>query len=74
MVAKIKDTKPTTTKLGTILKHLSSKNGASLAALEKATGWQPHSIRAALTELRKRGHTIERSKDAKDVTIYRGVE
>jgi len=59
------------TKLDTILKHLGHKNGATLPALEKATGWQPHSVRAALTGLRKKGHTIERAKDGKGVTVYR---
>ncbi|MAO57457.1 MAG: hypothetical protein CMM61_17420 [Rhodospirillaceae bacterium] len=66
--------KPGSTKLGTILKHLGHKNGTTLPALEKATGWQPHSVRAALTGLRKKGHAIERSKDAKGVTIYRVAE
>jgi hypothetical protein len=32
--------------------------GASLGELEKATGWQPHTIRAALSRLRKRDMTI----------------
>jgi len=67
----IKTIKPKTTKLDTILKHLRHKNGASLVVLEKATGWQPHSIRAALTDLRKKGHEIERGKSAKAATIYR---
>lgn len=59
------------TKLDTILKHLGHKNGATLAALESATGWQPHSVRAALTGLRKKGYLIERGKNAKGVTVYR---
>ena len=29
--------------------------------LQDATGWQPHSARAALSGLRKAGHAIERS-------------
>ncbi|MEQ8229331.1 MAG: DUF3489 domain-containing protein [Rhodospirillales bacterium] len=59
------------TKPQTILKLIKRSKGASLGALEKATGWQPHSVRAAMTGLRKAGHTIERSKDAKGVTVYR---
>ncbi|WP_282168760.1 DUF3489 domain-containing protein [Ruegeria atlantica] len=35
-------------------------SGTSLEALCKATGWQPHSVRAALSGLRKKGVTIER--------------
>ena len=62
------------TKPETILKFISRPSGATLGALEKATGWQPHSVRAALTGLRKAGHAIERGKDAKGVTVYRVAE
>lgn len=57
-------------KAETILALLKRPEGAPLADLERATGWQPHSIRAALTGLRKRGIAITRSKDD-GVTIYR---
>lgn len=63
--------KKTATKLETIFKLVKHKNGATLKAMQDATGWQSHSIRAALTGLRKKGHTIERSKDGKGVTVYR---
>ncbi len=59
------------TKPQTILKLIKRSKGASLGALEKATGWQPHSVRAALTGLRKDGHVIDRTMDAKGVTVYR---
>ena len=60
------------TKSATILKLLGRPKGASIAQLQKATDWQAHSIRAALTGLRKKGHEIERSgKDGKGVTVYR---
>lgn len=62
------------TKPDTILKLLQRAKGASMPALQKATGWQPHSIRAALTGLRKKGHAIKHSKDAKGVTIYQRSE
>ncbi|UTW52533.1 DUF3489 domain-containing protein [bacterium SCSIO 12827] len=68
---KSKTTKPQPTKPETILKLISRPAGASLGALEKATGWQPHSVRAALTGLRKAGLAVERGKDAKGVTVYR---
>ncbi len=58
------------TKIETMLKLLRRPNGASLAQLQKATGWQPHCLRAALTGLRKKEHAIERDKDAKGVTRY----
>ena len=59
------------TKIETILKLLRRPNGASIALLQKTAGWQPHSVRAALTGLRKKGHNIERDKGAKGVTRYR---
>ncbi len=58
------------TKIETILKLLRRPNGASIAQLHKTAGWQPHSVRAALTGLRKKGHNIERDKDTKGVTRY----
>lgn len=39
---------------------LARPQGARLDAICKATGWQPHSARAALSGLRKAGYTIER--------------
>jgi hypothetical protein len=60
------------TKSATILKLLRRPKGASIAQLQNATDWQAHSIRAALTGLRKKGHGIERSgKDRKGATVYR---
>ena len=41
---------------------LSSNDGASITALMQATDWQPHTIRAALSGLRKRGFTLDRSQ------------
>ncbi len=53
--------KPQETKAGTVRHLLARKSGADLAALQKATGWQAHSVRAALSTLRKAGYTIDRS-------------
>lgn len=68
---KPKATKPQPTKSSTVLKLVSRPAGATLGVLEKATGWQPHSVRAALTGLRKAGNAVERGKDGKGVTVYR---
>ncbi len=59
------------TKTATILKLLRRPKGASIAELKKAVGWKDHSIRAALTGLRKKGHDVQRDKNAKGVTVYR---
>jgi DNA-binding transcriptional regulator PaaX len=39
---------------------LARPSGASIEAICKAMGWQPHSARAALSGLRKAGHVVER--------------
>ncbi len=46
-------------------------SGATTPQMQKATGWLAHSVRAALTGLRKKEHDIGRGKDAKGATVYR---
>ena len=48
------------TKQALIVEMLSRERGATLDALIEATGWLPHTTRAALTGLRKKGYVIER--------------
>jgi hypothetical protein len=62
------------TKTDKVLSMLARANGASIAQIEKATGWQPHTVRAALTGLRKKGHAVERTKSDKGVSTYRLTE
>ena len=50
------------TKSVAIRRLLSRKSGADLTTLEEVTGWQPHSVRAALSTLRKTGYQIDRLK------------
>jgi len=50
---------------------LRRKSGTTMAQLVKATGWQPHSLRAALSRLRHSGIAINRSDNAKGVSVYR---
>ncbi|UAK25604.1 DUF3489 domain-containing protein [Sphingomonas nostoxanthinifaciens] len=49
-------------KTAAVLDLLRRDEGATLPELIAATGWLPHSTRAALTGLRKKGHAIERLK------------
>jgi hypothetical protein len=44
--------------------------GASLDDLCETTGWQPHTCRAFLTGLRKKGRGLEKAKRDDGVTIY----
>ncbi|MGK8235788.1 DUF3489 domain-containing protein [Roseovarius sp. MS2] len=66
-------TPPSETKAAILRKLLSRKSGADLATLQSATGWQPHSVRAALSGLRKAGYRIDRAASAKPGgdTVYR---
>ncbi len=59
------------TKTDAVIRLLRRSSGATIAQLQKATGWKPHSIRAALTGLRKKGHDVQRDKNSKGVTVYR---
>ena len=52
------------TKKAQILALLRRKRGASMRDLTARTGWQAHSVHAALTGLRKRGAIIERRAEA----------
>ncbi|QQV77566.1 DUF3489 domain-containing protein [Sphingomonas aliaeris] len=61
---------PRITKAGTVLALLGREEGATLADLIAATGWLPHTTRAVLTGLRKKGHVLEKSKRGEQ-TCYR---
>ena len=50
------------TKQALLLEMLKRDEGATLAQLVEATNWLPHTTRAALTGLRKKGHIITASK------------
>ncbi|MFN3890756.1 MAG: DUF3489 domain-containing protein [Beijerinckiaceae bacterium] len=56
-----------------IIDLLHRGEGVRLAELEAATGWLPHTTRAALTSLRKSGFVLEKSKSNGGTTLYRIV-
>jgi len=58
-----KKPKPQPTKSEIILKLIRRRKGARMTDLQKATGWQPHSLRAALTKLGKAGYPVVRQKN-----------
>ena len=60
-----KSTPPRETKSAILRKLLSRKAVADLAALQSAAGRQPHSVRAAMSGLRKAGYTIDRADPSK---------
>jgi hypothetical protein len=60
---------PRQTKAALLRARLAEPGGVSLAALMAATGWQAHTLRAALSGLRKDGLTLTRRREGED-TIY----
>jgi hypothetical protein len=61
----------TGSKQALIVDMLSKEQGVTIDALIKATGWLPHTTRAALTGLRKRGFAVERIPHAPGASLYR---
>lgn len=53
---------PRQSKAALVLALLRRDEGATLAELVSATNWLPHTTRAALTGLRKKGHRIAKGK------------
>lgn len=59
------------TKGALVVSMLARPSGASIDDLMTATGWLPHTTRAALTGLRKRGFIIDRSSSEEGGSVYR---
>lgn len=57
------------TKQRQVLDLLRRAQGAPLTDIVAATGWLPHTARAALTGLKKKGHAIE-SRRVEKLTTY----
>lgn len=53
---------PPPTKHSQVVDLLSRKSGASMLEMSTLANWQPHSTRALLTGLKKKGHAIESDK------------
>lgn len=51
------------TKLAQVVELLQRDDGATLDELVAATGWLPHTTRAALTGLRRRGYAVPATSD-----------
>jgi len=68
---KSKGAAPRKTKAALLREMLEGEDGARLDALCIASGWQPHTVRAALSGLRKAGHVIDRTRDDAGKSIYR---
>ena len=59
-------------KIAQVIALLQRKEGTTLDEMVAVTGWLPHTTRAALTGLKRKGHTIT-SEKADDVRRYHAV-
>ena len=59
------------TKQALVVDLLAREAGATVAEIQAVTGWLPHTTRAALTGLRKRGHVLAGSKGPDGERRYR---
>jgi hypothetical protein len=60
----------TGTKRALVVSLLRREEGADLDDLIQATGWLPHTTRAALTGLRQKGYAIGKQKNPQGRTVY----
>jgi hypothetical protein len=58
-------------KLAQVIQLLKRSDGATITSVMDATGWLPHTTRAALTGLRKRGYAVIREQIDGGDSIYR---
>ena len=58
-------------KLAPVINLLWRADGATIVDLTQATGWLPHTTRAALTGLRKRGYAVIRERIGAGDSVYR---
>lgn len=63
--------KPPSGKLGQIHGLIAAPDGAAIEDLIASTGWQPHTIRAAFSRLRRRGFPIVLATDTAGRKAYR---
>ena len=56
-----------------LIERLCRPAGASISELQKALGWLPHTVRAAMTGLRHKGFAVTRSRNDEGESIYRAV-
>jgi hypothetical protein len=71
-VATVPEASKPPTKIKLILDLLSRPQAATLDQMVEATGWLPHTTRAALTGLKKKGHEVTSTK-ADGVRTYRVI-
>ena len=64
--------KPTASKKARLEALLVRPKGATMAQIEKSLGWQPHTVRAAISRLRKSGTEVSLDRSGKTPTYRIG--
>ena len=67
------EAEPASTKRAQLIGMLERPEGASVTEIGQRLGWLPHTVRAAITGLRKAGREVTRIRDANDRSVYRLV-
>ena len=68
------EARPSLSKSATVIKLLSRAKGATVAEVMAVTSWQPHSVRAFFTGLRKKGNVLTREQRKNGEQTYRITE
>ena len=58
-------------KSAAVVRLLTRARGATIAEIQAATDWQPHSVRAYLSGLRKAGRPLDKEERKSGETSYR---
>ena len=58
-------------KLASVIALLRRSEGATIVVLTEATGWLPHTTRAAITGVRKRGYSVVLDRSEEGASVYR---
>lgn len=61
------------TKQARLVDLLSRPWGMGITDLSRLLGWQPHTVRAALSGLRKKGYAVTGTKDENGTIVYRAT-
>lgn len=62
---------PPTSKSDSVIKLLRRAKGGTIAEVQEVTAWQPHSVRAFLSGLRKKGLVLSKEVRRSGETSYR---
>lgn len=62
------------TKQAQFIALLKRKDGVDIATLSKALGWQPHTVRSALSRLKQAGYTLDKFSDVSPLRTFYRIE